>query len=315
MADLRSYFQGHDLDSGAGTDYVLGVNLRLTASGGSIEAAGQKVMASSIPVVLASDQSSVAVDSELPAAAALADAAANPTTPTVGAAALLFNGTNWDRMRGDTTNGLDVDVTRVTGTVTVDSELPAAAALADNATNPTSPLVGACLLGFDGTTWDRIYTLADGDTYAAATKGLLMLGQNGTTNYQALSVDTTGALNVVVGAATTPVNNYQTSAALAAGSTASLSTPEAASKRLARLEVFATVAYKCALHTVDNSVESTDPVVVGGGQAFMPFQWNTTALDYVKLGATVGTDAFRVKVTNLDDANAADVYATFHYQD
>lgn len=31
----------------------------------------------------------------------------------------VFNGTTWDRARGDTTNGLDVDVTRVQGTVTV----------------------------------------------------------------------------------------------------------------------------------------------------------------------------------------------------
>ena len=54
-----------------------------------------------------------AVDTELPTAAALADAAANPTTPTVGAAALLFNGVTWDRVRGDTTNGVDVDVTRL----------------------------------------------------------------------------------------------------------------------------------------------------------------------------------------------------------
>lgn len=30
-----------------------------------------------------------------------------------------FNGVNFDRIRGDTANGLDVDVTRVTGTVTV----------------------------------------------------------------------------------------------------------------------------------------------------------------------------------------------------
>lgn len=53
------------------------------------------------------------VDSELPAAAALADATANPTTPLVGAALELFNGTTWDRVRGDTTNGIDVDVTRL----------------------------------------------------------------------------------------------------------------------------------------------------------------------------------------------------------
>lgn len=55
----------------------------------------------------------VTVDSELPAAAALADAASNPTVPTVGAGLLMYNGTTWDRVRGDTTNGVDVDVTRV----------------------------------------------------------------------------------------------------------------------------------------------------------------------------------------------------------
>lgn len=60
------------------------------------------------------------VDSELPAAAALADAAANPTTPTTGSALLGYNGTTWDRLRSTTANGLDVDVTRVQGTVTVD---------------------------------------------------------------------------------------------------------------------------------------------------------------------------------------------------
>jgi hypothetical protein len=62
---------------------------------------------------------SVTADTELPAAAALADGAANPTTPTVGAALEVFNGTTWDRARGDITNGLDVDVTRVQGSVTV----------------------------------------------------------------------------------------------------------------------------------------------------------------------------------------------------
>lgn len=61
----------------------------------------------------------VTVDSELPAAAALADATVNPTAPAVGSFSHLFNGTTWDRMLGDTTNGLDVDVTRVSGSVTV----------------------------------------------------------------------------------------------------------------------------------------------------------------------------------------------------
>lgn len=57
---------------------------------------------------------------------------------------------------GDATNGLDVDVTRVTGTVTVDSEMSAAAALTDNFANPTAGGVGAFAMGWDGTNWDRI---------------------------------------------------------------------------------------------------------------------------------------------------------------
>lgn len=51
----------HDLDTGGGTEFDLGVNLRISGAGGSIEAKGQKTMASSIPVVLASDQSTISV--------------------------------------------------------------------------------------------------------------------------------------------------------------------------------------------------------------------------------------------------------------
>lgn len=61
-------------------------------------------------------------------------------------------------------NALKVDGSAVTqpvsiaATVTVDSELPAAAALADNTANPTVPGVGAFLMGWDsaGSNWDRI---------------------------------------------------------------------------------------------------------------------------------------------------------------
>lgn len=163
------------------------------------------------------------VDTELPAAAALSDAAANPTTPTVGAAILGYNGATWDRLRsttadgldvdptrlpnlsltdfdtgagtvnnysigiavaaaggpvaitGDVANGLDVDVTRVSGTVTVDSELPAAAALADDEANPTVPRVGAMLAGFDqdNTQWDRLRTLTPNSDAVGALQGTL----------------------------------------------------------------------------------------------------------------------------------------------
>lgn len=52
----------------------------------------------------------VTVDSELPAAAALADATSNPTSPAVGSFGHVFNGTTWDRQKGDTTDGTLVNL-------------------------------------------------------------------------------------------------------------------------------------------------------------------------------------------------------------
>ncbi|MDP3769244.1 MAG: hypothetical protein Q8S13_14625, partial [Dehalococcoidia bacterium] len=50
---------------------------------------------------------------ELPAAAVLADGVANPTTTNVTTHPLVYNGATWDRVRGDTANGIDIDVTRI----------------------------------------------------------------------------------------------------------------------------------------------------------------------------------------------------------
>lgn len=118
----------------------------------------------------------VTVDSEMPAAAALADNTANPTTTSVGTFPHWFDGVTWDRARGDSADGLLVnlgtnnDVT-VTGTVTIDSELPAAAALSDNFANPTAPAAGAFGMVWDGATWDRM----KGDSTDGA---LVNLGSN-----------------------------------------------------------------------------------------------------------------------------------------
>lgn len=149
-ATTRQTIDTDEVSRGGITVHQQVVKLSLGADGASdtLVDAGQQTAANSIPVVLASDHpvisvtgtltatisdtitvidgggsltvdgtvavsGTVTVDTELPAAAALADAAANPTTPLVGAAVELFNGTTWDRARGDTTNGLDVDVTRL----------------------------------------------------------------------------------------------------------------------------------------------------------------------------------------------------------
>lgn len=174
MADVVSAWKPFDLDTGGGTEYIHGINLRISASGGSIEAKGQQLAAASLPVVLASDQNTV--DTELPAAASLTDDFANPTAPAVGAFTMVWDGSTWDRAPGTSADGLLVnlggnnDVT-VSGTVTVDSELPNAALLADDTATPTVPGVGAFGMYYDGATWDMMR----GD----ATDGMLVnLGGN-----------------------------------------------------------------------------------------------------------------------------------------
>lgn len=138
--------------------------------------------------------------------------------------------------------------------------------------------------------------------------------------YIPFTVDALGRLHTTdpnsgSGSPTNPVNNYQTSASLAAGSEVDLDTPEAAAKKLRSVEVWASVAFRARIFTVDNAVESTDPLAVGGGSAHEPYQFVSPHRDYITLGTTAGLDAFRIEVVNLDDNDAADVYATFHYED
>lgn len=58
------------------------------------------------------------VDTELPAAAALSDAASNPTTPTVGAANLQWDGAQWLRNRAAAKFG-DMSAVTITTIATV----------------------------------------------------------------------------------------------------------------------------------------------------------------------------------------------------
>jgi hypothetical protein len=72
----------------------------------------------------------------------------------------VYDGTNFDRVRGDTTYGMDVDVTRVSGNVTViGTSTPA-----DNFANPTTAINTWSLMGlYDGSTWDLWRNSTHGD--------------------------------------------------------------------------------------------------------------------------------------------------------
>lgn len=108
-----------------------------------------------------------------------ADGIANQTTTAIHGFGYMYNGTTWDRVRGDTTNGLLVnlgtnnDVT-VTGSVTANAgtnlntsalaldatltnRFPAGSTPADNESNAiTATRFGNFNFVFDGTTWDRL---------------------------------------------------------------------------------------------------------------------------------------------------------------
>jgi hypothetical protein len=86
------------------------------------------------------------------------------------------------------------------------AKLAAAGLLADNTANPSTTLIGSCLLGFDGATWDRLWAIADGDVVSAAAKGFLMFGHDGA-NYQAVNVDSSGRMVVTInGPVTTTIS-------------------------------------------------------------------------------------------------------------
>lgn len=198
----------------------------------------------------------VTVDSELPAAATLADNTANPSTTTVGAFAHWYDGATWDRARGDSTDGLLVnlgtnnDVTITSGSITADTELPAAAALAENVANPTVPAVGSFGMLYDGATWDR----AKGDSTDGALVNLganndVTASQAGTWTVQPGNTANTTAWKVDGSAVTQPI------------SAASLPLPTSAST-LAEQQTQTT-----ALQLIDDAVATTGSAITAKGLA------------------------------------------------
>lgn len=194
-------------------------------------------------------------------------------------------------------NRLDIDASgrptvNVNGTVTVDSELPSAAALADATANPTVPGVGGFLMGYNGTTWDRVRT---------ANTGRLQV-----------DVITGGGSDTP----TTPVNSYDTSASIAAGATDNHDTADLGgnTRKLTKVVIGASVALKGEIQSVINGSGTTIGVIFSpaGGTA----EWEPPHRDYasVAFSANAGFDGFRVIRTNLDASEAADVYSNLMYE-
>ena len=197
-------------------------------------------------------------------------------------------------------NRMDIDASgrptvNVNGTVTVDTEMPAAAALADAESAATAvPTVGSRLMGYNGTTWDRVRTANTGRLQVDIVSGA---GESTPTN---------------------PIHNYDTSTSIAAGATDNHDSADlgGTTKKCTQVICGASVPMKTELQEVENgAVISTLGVFftqAGQTQTFKPPHRNYWS---VAFAANAGFDGFRLARTNLDTAEAADVYSEIFYED
>lgn len=112
--------------------------------------------------------------------------------------------------------------------------------------------------------------------------------------------------------AASPQSSHTSSASVAAGGTATLDSAQVTSAKVGQLLqviVAASVAWKAALYVVDGGVQSALKAVWFSNG---PFDGRFAARAFTVTGnASAGLEGFRVIVTNLDTSEAADVYATF----
>ena len=131
-------------------------SVRITALGAVTGTAVVTICASKSTSIIALD---VPVDTELPTAAALADASGNPTTAMVGAATELFNGTSWDRQRGNfNVNTGDTGAKTATGAGATQTNYNATGAILAFIIGTVSGTTPTCVFKLqgsndNGTTW------------------------------------------------------------------------------------------------------------------------------------------------------------------
>jgi len=132
----------------------------------------------------ASESTLAALNAKFPSAVALADNLPNPSTTIVGSALLGFDGTYWRRVAVDAASRLRVVAEVVANPPNLDvalstrasestlaalnAKFPSATALSDTLSNPSTTIVGAASLGWDGANWRRLAADATGRLKVAA---------------------------------------------------------------------------------------------------------------------------------------------------
>lgn len=131
-----------------------------------------------------------------------------------------------------------------------------------------------------------------------------------------LQINADGSINVVSGAEqpTNPVVETLSYQSLAAGSSANLDTDVVSSgtKKLRQVIVSASVPIKARIG-VYNGSSFTNKIVLFA-MANSHGIWTTPHQNYITFNFDGTDDVWRVEITNMDNTNAADVYATVMYE-
>lgn len=174
-----------------------------------------------------------------------------------------------------------INVGNFPATQTVDTELPAAAAIADTTANPTTTSVGAFNLGFNGTTWDRLRAGLSGTlTAIAGILNVFPIGRyNATTftlndgEYRGLQMDASGNLKTNPGYL---VLSRSSSSALEASRVVKTSSGD-----FFRVEGYSTAAGFIQVHNANSlPADGVAPVISFAVAANQNFEQDYGALPY-----------------------------------
>jgi len=251
----------------------------------------------------------VTADTELPAAAALsADNVASPTAPAVGAFAHYFDGTNWDRARGDSTDGAlvnlgannDVVVTGNITTVTTVSTVSAVSAI--------TPGTGATNLG---KAEDAIHATGDVGVMALAVRADTAAATGANGDYLPLLVDANGRLHtadaaeLVDDAAFTPGTSLGIALFGFADetSTDTVNEGDIGAVRMTvdrQLRVAAASAPTATLANVGDSATSVTVLAANVARKGAIIVNDSAAILYLKFGATASTSSFTYKLDTME---------------
>lgn len=164
--------------------------------------------------------------------------------------------------------------------------------------------------GVDGVTW---HTDEIGGVHFPEYK--LAFGPKDTAIY----VSHANPFPVDIYAITTPVTARVTTTDLASGASFDLDSAQIASGKtgeLVAVSISSSIPVKADLHTVLNATPSAalETLFAPAGSTKI-FKFPSKKFFTVSESASIGFDGFRLTVTNLDPADAADVYVTFYYDE